>query len=152
MLALKSEQLKELRKSDKIGNLEYVEIVNVLGNLYEQQGKCERIKNFPYPRHFATITMFFVWLFVGLLPFGMLNEFVKLGDSYVWYTIPFSVFVGWIFTTMDRVGEATENPFKGGANDIPMASMSRTIEIDLREMIGEPELPQTIKAVNKILM
>lgn len=96
--------------------------------------------------------MFFTWFFVGLLPFGMLNEFVKLGEFYVWYTIPFTGFVGWIFTTMDRVGEAMENPFEGGANDIPMASMTRVIEIHLREILGEVDLPKPIVAVNNILM
>ncbi|NMH29083.1 bestrophin family protein [Flavobacterium silvaticum] len=152
LIALQSAQFKKLKGEGKISGLEYIELELMLSNLYEQQGKCERIKNFPYPRQFASLTLFFVWLFVGLLPFGMLNEFAKLGEIYVWYTIPFSVFVGWIFTTMDKVGEATENPFEGGANDIPMASMSRTIEIDMREMIGETELPAGIAAVNKILM
>jgi len=82
----------------------------------------------------------------------MLNEFQKLGQQFVWLTIPFSVIVSWVFTSMDKVGEATENPYEGGANDIPMAAMSRTIEIDLRDMLDEKELPEPIAAINNILM
>ncbi|WP_208861209.1 hypothetical protein [Leptospira neocaledonica] len=49
-------------------------------------------------------------------------------------------------------GEATENPFEGGANDIPITSMSRIIEIDLRELLNEKDIPPPISPVNNILM
>ncbi len=152
LIALQSRHLKSLRADGKIEHYEYVEMERRLADLYDHQGKCERIKNFPYPRQFASINMYFVWLLVLLLPFGMLNEFQKLGDIYVWLTIPFSVIVSWVFTSMEKVGEATENPFEGGANDIPMAALSRTIEIDLRDLLDESTLPEPVKSVNSILM
>ncbi len=82
----------------------------------------------------------------------MLHEFQKLGEHFVWLTIPFSVIVSWVFTSMEKVGEATENPFEGGANDIPMAALSRTIEIDLREMIDDDKVLEPMASVNNILM
>lgn len=152
IISLQSKQLKELKEAGSIEPLAYIELENLLVNLYEQQGKCERIKNFPYPRQFATINQMFVRLFAGLIPFGMLNEFQKLGDWQVWLTVPFSVTVAWIFLAMEKVGESTENPFEGSANDVPITAMSRTIEIDLREMLEEKELPPAIQPVHKILM
>ena len=152
LISLQSDQLKRLRQNGQLDALEYVEMEKRLADMYDQQGKCERIKNFPFPRQFASITLFFIWLFVIMLPFGMLNEFQKLGEYYVWFTIPFSVIVSWVFTSMDKVGEATENPFEGGPNDIPMAALSRTIEIDLRDMLDEEDLPSPLTPVNYILM
>lgn len=152
LIALQSQQLKALQVSGKIGAFEYIELERVLADLYDHQGKCERIKNFPYPRQFASINLFFIWLFVLMLPFGMLNEFQKLGGNLVWLTIPFTVIVAWVFTSMEKVGEATENPFEGGANDIPMAALSRTIEIDLRDMFDETNLPEPLQARNNILL
>ncbi|MGJ4789171.1 bestrophin family protein [Leptospira koniambonensis] len=152
LLNLQSQKIKELKDKKKIIPLEYLELSKKITDLFEQQGKCERIKNFPYPRQFASINLFFIWLFVLLLPFGMLNEFEKLGKSFVWLTIPFSVLVSWVFVSMERVGEATENPFEGGANDIPITSLSRVIEIDLRELLDEKDIPAPIVAVNNILM
>lgn len=152
LLAMQSAQVKQLQTSGCLGRYEAVELQRRLGNLYEQQGKCERIKNFPYPRQFASVTYYFVWLFVAVLPLGMLNEFAKLGEHLTWLTIPFSVMVSWVFLSMDAVGEATENPFEGGANDIPMAALSRTIEIDLRDMLDEDGLPQPLVAEHNILM
>lgn len=152
LIALQSKHIKSLKEAGKIDNYEYVEMARRLADLYDHQGKCERIKNFPYPRQFASINLFFIWLLVLMLPFGMLNEFQKLGDTFVWLTIPFSVIVSWVFTSMEKVGEATENPFEGGANDIPMAALSRTIEIDLRDMLDESVLPDPITPKNQILM
>ena len=152
IISLQSAQLKTLREKGLLDPLNHVEMENLLVNLYEQQGKCERIKNFPYPRQFATINQLFIRCFVALIPFGMLNEFQKLGDVMVWLTIPFSAIVGWIFMAMEKVGESTENPFEGGANDVPITAMTRTIEIDLREMLDEKELPPALMPVNNILM
>lgn len=152
LIALQSKQLKSLRAEGRIDHYEYVEMEKRLAELYDHQGKAERIKNFPYPRQFASINLFFVWLLVVMLPFGMLNEFQKMCEQCVWLTIPFTVIVSWVFTSMEKVGEATENPFEGGANDIPMAALSRTIEIDLRDMLDENDLPDPISPTNKILM
>lgn len=83
---------------------------------------------------------------------GLLNEFAKLGIDYVWLNVPFSTVVNWVFTSIERVAEATENPFEGGANDVPISAMSRTIEIDLREMLDENDIPSALQAQNNILM
>ena len=152
LIALQSKHLKSLRTAGKIEHYEYVEMERRLADLYDHQGRCERIKNFPYPRQFASVNLFFIWLLVLILPFGMLNEFQKLGEGFAWLTIPFSVIVSWVFTSLEKIGEATENPFEGGANDIPMAALSRTIEIDLRDMLDESDLPAPITPVNDILM
>ncbi len=152
LLALQSKRLKTLSDEGKIETCRYLEMVNRIADLYDHQGKCERIKNFPYPRQFASINLFFIWLFVIMLPFGMLNEFQKLGEDFVWLTIPFSAVVSWVFISMEKVGESTENPFEGSANDVPITAMSRTIEIDLRDMLDETDLPAPITATNNILM
>ncbi|RYF24622.1 MAG: multidrug transporter [Flavobacteriales bacterium] len=153
ILALQSAQLRNLNENGKISDLNYVEMQALLKELYEQQGKSERIKNFPYPRQFASINVMFVYLLSFILPLGFLSEFAKLGLEYVWLTVPISVMVGWVFFTLEQIGESTENPFEGNANDVPISAMSRAIEIDLRDMFGEDNLPEPLVAnSNNILM
>ena len=123
----------------------------MLAELLAQQGASERIKNFPYPRQYATLNLWFVKIFVVLIPLGMLQEFEKLGGNLVWLSIPFSALAGWIFTTMEKIGESSESPFEGSANDVPITAMSRGIEIDLRQMLGETEVPATIQPEHNIL-
>ncbi|MEY3397831.1 MAG: hypothetical protein RL220_425 [Bacteroidota bacterium] len=152
VISLQSSDIRQLHEQGLLDDFRHVELEELLALLYDHQGASERIKNFPYPRQFATLNFYFVWLFVLLLPFGMLNEFSKLGDGMTWLTVPFSTLVSWVFRTMEQIGEVTENPFQGGANDVPITAMSRTIEIDLLEMLGEKDLPEPLKPVNNILM
>ncbi len=156
IIAFQSRDFKRLKHEGKISELDFVSLEQTLSMLYEHQGKSERIKNFPYPRQFATINQMFVRLFIGMLPFGILHEIGKLselfGAWFVWITIPCSVTVAFVFHVMERIGEATENPFEGLVNDVPITSISRAIEIDLKDMLNEKELPPPITAVDNVLM
>ena len=70
----------------------------------------------------------------------------------VWLVIPFSVLISWMYMSLERVGESTENPFEGNANDVPIAQMCRTAEIDLRELLGEANLPAPLEPKNNIVL
>lgn len=156
ILAQQSECLKRLNQQGIITDYNYVLIESQLKDLYDQQGKAERIKNFPYPRQFSSINLYFINLLCFLIPLGFIGELSKLmlniGDWVLWLSVPLSVLVGWVFLVLEQIGESTENPFEGGANDIPITQISRAIEIDLREMLGEKDLPSTIQPENNILM
>lgn len=151
ILALQSEHLKQLLSDGLIEDFRHMELEKMLAEFYNQQGASERIKNFPYPRQYATLNLWFVKTFVLLIPFGMLKEFEKLGECLIWMTIPFSALSGWIFTTLEKIGEASENPFEGSANDVPITQMSRTIEIDMNEMLGVEHDLKPMAATNNIL-
>ena len=95
-----------------------------------------------------------------MLPFGLLREFDKLNESVegvikgnmVWLVIPFSVLISWMYSSLERVGGSTESPFQGNANDIPISQMCRTTEIELREMLGETDLPPPLEPRNNIVL
>lgn len=152
IIALQSAQLKELLDKGLIEDFRHMELEKLLLEFYNQQGVSERIKNFPYPRQFATLNLYFIKIFIILLPLGMLQEFEKMGGNWIWLSVPFSALSAWIFTTMERIGESTESPFEGSANDVPITAMSRAIEIDLREMYNEATIPAPLKPENNILL
>jgi putative membrane protein len=147
-----AQDLKALRQQDLIDDFRHMELQKLLNDFYVHQGKCERIKKFPLPRQYANMSFIFVGIFIFLLPFGMVSEFAKIGDYGSWISIPFSVLVAWVYVMMELVGDYSENPFEGLGNDIPMLSLCRVIEIDLREMLGETDLPASIEPVNGVLM
>ena len=60
-----------------------------------------------------------------------------IGGLFIWFCIPIYTAVAWIFHTMERIGRTGENPFEGTANDVPISTISRGIEIDLRQNLGE---------------
>ncbi len=148
ILYLQSHHLRKLKERGIIWEFSFLQLEGVLEEMFTLQGKSERIKNFPYPRHFATLNHFFMWIFVLLLPLALVPQFAQIGqemaenqpimgDVFVWLCIPFYVIVAWIFHTMERIGRTGENPFEGTANDVPISTIARGIEIDLRQNLGE---------------
>lgn len=158
LTALQSETLAALKKDGVINNFQWVELQNSIIRFTDDQGKAERIKNFPYPRNFASVTTYLLFIFIVLLPFGLLKEYSKLGDGTflegytIWFNIPLSAIVTWAFHVLDTVGESAVNPFEGSANDIPITQISRTIEIDMRDMLDEAALPEPIAAQHNIVL
>lgn len=82
----------------------------------------------------------------------MVPSLMDLGNWGYAIAIVITALIGWIYVMMEIVGDYSENPFQGMANDIPMLSLCRTIEIDLLEMLGEADLPPPIEAKKGILM
>ncbi|MFS4468867.1 bestrophin family protein [Maribacter sp. 2210JD10-5] len=151
--------LKQLLADDKITEFDKQVFHNNLEELYNLQGKCERIKNTPFPRQYAYFSTLFTWIFVLLLPFGLLNVFEnqvsQITEQTQWWYLPlmifFSVLISWIFTTMEKIGSNSEDPFEGRINDVPMTALCRTIEIDLKDMLDEKDLPEKTKPQDNIL-
>lgn len=147
-----SEDLRELRSKNLIDDFRQMEMQKVLYDFYVHQGKLERIKKFPLPRQYGSMSFVLVAIFIAVLPFGVIPLFSGMGSVGTWVGIPFTVLVAWVFLVMELVGDYTENPFEGTGNDIPMLSLCRTIEIDLREMLNEKDVPPPIEAKNNVLM
>jgi ion channel-forming bestrophin family protein len=151
LLYLQSHHLKKLKEQGIIWEFSFLELEGIIKELFTLQGKTERIKNFPYPRQYASLNHYFMWLLLLLLPLGMIPQFVEigqnitpahpiLGDLFIWLSIPIYVAIAWVFHTMERIGRTGENPFEGTSNDVPISTIARGIEIDLRQNLGEDKL------------
>ncbi len=147
-----SQSLAEMKEKNIIDSFRHMELQKILNDFYTHQGKAERIKKFPLPRQYGTGSHVFIAIFIFLLPFALVTEFHDLSEWGAWLSIPFTVIIGWVFIFWELIGDYSENPFEGLANDIPMLSLCRTIEIDLKEMLGETNLPPKIEAKNGVLM
>lgn len=152
LLRKQSEHILHMHDKGCIETLKQIELGKIISALYNEQGACERIKNYPFPRQYAFFSDLFVWILAIILPYGLMGELSKYGDAYVWLTIPMSVLISWVFNVMEIIGDKSENPFEKGINDIPMTSICRNIEIDLREMLDEKDLPERVYPVNNIIM
>lgn len=115
-----------------------------LDDLVDAQGGAERIKNTPMPRQYDYLPQLFAQMFCFLLPLVMVS-------SMGWFTPLGSTLVGFIFLSLDKIGRDLEDPFDNTIHDIPLTSITRTIEINLRQMLGETALPEAVIPVNDIL-
>jgi putative membrane protein len=136
--------LRDARQRGWIDQWEWQAIDQNLDTLMGSQGAAERIKNTPLPKQYDFFPKLFVQIYCLLLPVGMVEN---LG----WYTPLGSTLVGFMFLALEEIGRDLEDPFDHTVFDVPLTAISRTIEINLRQMLGETELPEPVKPVRGVL-
>jgi putative membrane protein len=115
-----------------------------LDDIVDAQGGTERIKNTPMPKQYDYFPELFVQIYCVMLPLALV---MSMG----WFTPLGSTLVGFIFLALDKIGRDLEYPFENSIYDVPMTSLTTTIEINLRQLLGETELPKAIVPVNGVL-
>jgi putative membrane protein len=107
-------------------------------------GSCERIANTPLPFAYSVILHRSVFLYCGLLPFGLV-------DSIGWMTPLVVTFVSYTFFALEALSDEIENPFGLDANDLALDAMVSGIDASLREMLGEVPPPAPMPDANFLL-
>ncbi|MGL1887019.1 MAG: hypothetical protein OCD76_10945 [Reichenbachiella sp.] len=151
IIKCQSVRFQELKDIGYFDDFRHMEFHKLMTNLYTGQGKAERIKNFPFPRQYASTALWVTVVFCALVPLGLIGLF----QENIWVESIgafLSAIIIWIFFLMEKIGDYSENPFEGTYNDVPITSVSIGIEIDLREMIDDQNIPSPVEAKDGFLM
>ncbi|MCU0382041.1 MAG: hypothetical protein MUE58_12705 [Chitinophagaceae bacterium] len=122
-----------------LGGFDSFQVEGQLLALANAQGGCERIKNTPLLRQYHYFTRIFLYVFIAILPFSLVGDFSRAGIDLL--MIPVSLLIVFVFAIIGKVGEVNEDPFENRITDVPLTAICNTIERDLREMLGETDLP-----------
>lgn len=144
ILLSQGKMLRELYEQDKLGTYEKVELERTLTRLTNSMGGCERIKNTTFPTSYSHLVSLLIYLFILLLPFG-LADMPPLG---LFFTA-LSLALG--FLAIDRTADFLQDPFENLPSDTPMLALSRTIEINIKQMLGDAEIPEKLTPVDGVL-
>ena len=140
MLFLLAQSVRKLFDAGRLDSIRFSQIDSSLTDLCNVQGACERIKNTPLPRQYEYLPRLLVGLFSLLLPFGLVEGMGLL-------TPIASTVVSFIFISLETIGKEIENPFENTVHDTPMSSLTRAIEINLRQNLGQTQLPPDVQPV-----
>jgi putative membrane protein len=145
ILQTQTNRLADARQRGLIDRLMLLPIEGTLKRFSDHMGQCERIKTTVFPTLYSSFLSVNIWLFFVLLP-------ASLAPHIGWLAVPVAFLVSLVFEMIEAIGRTLENPFENGPMDTPMTAICRTIEINLREQLGETELPPRLEPVNGILM
>lgn len=110
------------------------------------QGGCERIKATPIPFSYNILLHRIVFVYCFTLPFGLV-DLPGIGP----YTALVVLLVSYAFFGLDAVGDEIENPFGEDPNDLPLNAITVMIETNLRQRLGETDLPEPVKPKGFVL-
>ncbi len=141
ILTLQSRDLQELNTSGMMDGFRFMEMNQLLVKFSDEMGMAERIKNTVFPTTYNYFTKVFIWLFVVSLTL-VTSQYAGL----------WSIFLGWlvgfVYVSTQINGMSLINPFENNSAAIPLNQITRTIEINLLEMMGAKDIPKPVKAIN----
>lgn len=115
-----------------------------LTELCDIQGGCERIKATPIPFSYTALIHRIVALYCFALPFGIMTEVQA-------YTPVVVAIISYAFFGLDAVGDEIEDPFGKDPNDLPLSALSAMIEQNIRERVGDEDIPPRPLPVDGVL-
>jgi putative membrane protein len=136
-------RLDEARGNGWIDTIQQTQIESVMVDIANAQGGMERLKNTPLPVQYRFFPSFFTRIFCVLLPIGVVET---LG----WATPIGSTIAGLMFLAAHKIADDLTDPFANSPHDLPLTAMCRTIEIDLKQAIGD-DAPEPLKPVKGVL-
>jgi putative membrane protein len=130
LLVMASEWLRDRRAAGELEPVLLPSMEESVGRLNAAMGGCERIAGTPIPFTYAVLIHRTICIYCALLPFGLIDAIGPMTPLIV-------AFISYTFFALEAVGDEIEEPFGLQQNDLALDALSRVIEENLREMLGE---------------
>ena len=132
-----SHQISRLVAEGKISDFKQLQLNEIISRLCDSMGKCERIKNTVFPRSYSVMLHTLIYAFTAILPFSLNhNQFIT--------EIAISIIIPLLFIAVEKTSIIMQDPFENTPVDTPMTSIPQTIEINIRQTMGEKEVPPKV--------
>ncbi len=101
-------------------------------------GKVERINNTFFPTTYRLFLHFSIYLFVVILS-------IALKGVEIYFEIPLLLVISSVFFLIEKSAAHLQDPFSNRPSDTPVTSIARTIEINIKQLLDEKEIPQPLQ-------
>lgn len=134
LLDAHSKQLKEIAGLKGLTDFQQMQLNDIITRLCDSMGKCERLKNTVFPRSYSVLVHILIYVFAAILPFGLDDSQLAV-EMLVTFLIPI------VFISIEKTSIIMQDPFENSPVDTPVTSLAQTIEINIRQMTGEQNVP-----------
>ncbi|WP_414576109.1 bestrophin family protein [Anabaena sp. CCY 9402-a] len=112
-----------------LNSYQLISIQELLNNLIDNLGGCERILKTPMPLAYSIHLKQLLLLYCLLLPFQMVQ-------SLEWWTGAVVALVSFTLFGIEAIGLEIENPFGYDANDLPLDAICHTMKRNIDDLIS----------------
>lgn len=139
ILHLQAMYIKELVKSGQLNVFERIQLDDTLTRLCESQGKCERIKSTVFPATYKKYLHFMIYLFLCTLS-------ISLDNIQAQYEIPLLISIASSFFLLEKSATHMQDPFENRPTDTAMTAIANKIEINIKQLLKEKDIPQPLES------
>lgn len=134
LLQLNATDIKQLKETNQLDIFSQLQLDNTLVRLCDAQGKCERIKTTIFPVTYRLFLHGIIYLFVITLAFALRVDGL--------FETPLLIAISTGFFLLEKSAKHMQDPFENRPTDTAMTAISRTIEINIKQLLKETEIPQ----------
>ena len=134
ILQLNTLHITRLKNKEQLEIFSHVQLNNVLSSFTNSMGMVERIKNTIFPVTYRVFLHGFIYLFIITLS-------ISLQNIEIIYELPLLVVISTVFLMLENTAKHMQDPFSNAPTDTAMSSISTTIEINLKQLIKEDDVP-----------
>ncbi|MDZ4757018.1 MAG: bestrophin family ion channel [Bacteroidota bacterium] len=133
-----AQEIKTLHSKNEIDIFAQIQLDNTLIRLCDAMGKAERIKSTVFPATYRLFLHFAIYLFVVILSIAL-----KGVDTY--FEIPLLVVISMMFFLIEKSATHLQDPFSNKPSDTSVTAIARTIEINIKQLLDEQEIPKPLE-------
>ena len=135
LLRQHAHDIKSLKENNQIDSVLQVQLDNTLVRLCDAQGRSERIKTTVFPVTYRMFLHSIIYLFVVTLS-------ISLKGVGVFFEIPLLLLISTAFFLLEKSATHMQDPFENKPTDTAVTAIARTIEINVKQLLNEAEVPQ----------
>ncbi|MCC9135422.1 bestrophin family ion channel [Pontibacter silvestris] len=145
LLMLQMDDLKELYETEAINSFQQVQINSTITRLCDSMGKVERINSTVFPVTYRIFIHFFIYLFLIILSLALV-------ETVGWFEIPILTLIASTFFLIEKTAKHMQDPFKNKPTDTAVTAIARTIEINIKQILHRPNVPEPLAPEGFYLM
>ncbi|RIV44219.1 bestrophin family protein [Flagellimonas pelagia] len=146
ILNFQTDSIKKQFDEGKLDGFSRLQLEGTLARLTASMGKCERIKNTVFPTTYRKGLHLAIYLFVIFLAMSEPLRLVVVLEVFI------LVIISMVFFFLEKAAFRLQDPFENQPTDTPVTSIARTIDINLRQLLGETDLPKPIESDDFYIM
>lgn len=138
ILQLNSNEVSKLRSQNHISEFGQLQLNDTLVRLCDAMGKAERINNTVFPATYRKFLHFIIYLFIVTLS-------IALKDVERYFVVILLLLISMAFFLIEKSAYHLQDPFRNRPSDVSVTAIARTIDINIRQLLGEKQLPEPVK-------
>lgn len=141
-LALMQQHARDLRRlasEHAVTDFQRIAIDETLTRLVDSMGRAERIRSTVFPRTYRVFLHALIYLFITFLA-------LALAEIDGLWGLLITIAIATPFFLLEKTAKHMQDPFSNRPTDTAMTSIARTIEINIRETLGDADVPAPLAA------
>lgn len=130
-------QVAELYRKDAFNVYHHKQLDGTITRLCVSMGAAERIKGTVFPITYSIFLKISVFVFI-------FTFVVSMQGLHMATKVPLSLIISSIFLLLEKVAMHLQDPFENRPTDTAMNTISRNIEINIKQLLDEPNVPKPL--------